>query len=105
MDAHRLLGASFQARTPSSRDPTAIWLPNSSAASTYSGRSSEESARSTDLKFDSFSPKTREMLIGEGHNMYGGNTPSWRATGPYQAPGRVLLPSTLIPFPLLEVEM
>ena len=93
---------------PSSPGPIAISLPNSSPASTYSGRSSEDSARSMDLKFDpqySLSPKARQVLIGEGESVYGGKTPSWRATGPYQPPGLVLLPSTLIPFPPLELEM
>ncbi|KAI0720115.1 hypothetical protein C8T65DRAFT_706094 [Cerioporus squamosus] len=94
---------------PSSPVPIAISLPNSSPASTYSGRSSEDSVRSMDLKLDpqllSLTPKARQLLFGEGENVNGGKTPSWRATGPYQPPGLVLLPSTLIPFSPMELEM
>ncbi|KAI0682477.1 hypothetical protein C8T65DRAFT_687753, partial [Cerioporus squamosus] len=83
--------------------------PSSSPASTYSGRSSEDSVRSMDLKLDpqllSLTPKARQLLFGEGENVNGGKTPSWRATGPYQPPGLILLPSTLIPFSPMELEM
>ncbi|RPD57131.1 hypothetical protein L227DRAFT_587758 [Lentinus tigrinus ALCF2SS1-6] len=94
---------------PSSPVPIAISLPSSSPTSTYSGRSSLDSVRSMDLKLDpqllSLTPKARQLLFGEGENVHGGKTQSWRATGPYQPPGLVLLPSTLIPFPPLDLEM
>ncbi|RDX51193.1 hypothetical protein OH76DRAFT_1455102 [Lentinus brumalis] len=94
---------------PSSPAPIPISLPTSSPASTYSGRSSEDSVRSMDLKLDpqllSLTPKARQLLFGEGENVHSGKTPSWRANGPYQPPGLVLLPSTLIAFSPLELEM
>ena len=60
-------------------------------------------------------PKARQLLfglgLGEGGVAVGegssGNfkTPSWRENGPYQPPGLVLMPSTLIPCLPMELEM
>ena len=93
--------------------PIAITLPTSSPRSERRSEDSVSTISTADLdlglsmKMDpqlkgSLTPKARQVLFGEGEDV---RTPSWRANGPYQAPGLVLLPSTLIPFSPLELEM
>lgn len=53
---------------------------------------------------DSLTPKARQLLLGDT-NALDSKTTSWKAVGPYQPPGLVLLPSTLVPCTPLELEM
>ena len=53
---------------------------------------------------DSLTPKARQLLLGDA-NTLDSRTTSWKAVGPYQPPGLVLLPSTLIPCTPFELEM
>ena len=49
-------------------------------------------------------PKARQLLLGDAGTLHS-RTPSWKEAGPYQPPGLVLLPATLIPCTPLELEM
>ncbi len=53
---------------------------------------------------DSLTPKARQLLLGDA-NTLDSRTTSWKTMGPYQPPGLVLLPSTIIPCTPLELEM
>lgn len=103
--------------------PIPISLPTSGRSS-LERRSEDSSIAELDLTIEphlkgSLTPKARQLLFGDSEsgfglgacvgkantNTYRDRTPSWRENGPYQPPGLVLLPSTLVPFSPLELEM
>ncbi|EJF67225.1 S-adenosyl-L-methionine-dependent methyltransferase [Dichomitus squalens LYAD-421 SS1] len=84
--------------------PSSPVLASSPLSGTRSQRTSDEHPRVDPAMLHTATPKARQLLLGDGSSL-DSRTPSWKEAGPYQPPGLVLLPATLIPCTPLELEM